>query len=216
MQTLMEHAETAAPELSLGTGLILSLFFGVTLVSAVFFGMGYSFGITHGVSADTFSLRGLLHGSAQPTATAATNVQSASSAAAQPEALPMQHAAVDSARMQPAAIASADAASSTAAAEDASTTAVLGDPVLPKSVTATPHAAAGAYILQIAASANRKDAQFLVTRLRRAGLRAHIQHAAQDRFFRVQMGPFTTHDNAAAARSKVLAAGFKAILKTNN
>ncbi len=212
MHTLFQEAETMDAELNIGTGVILSLFFGATLVSAVFFGLGYSFGVTHGVTASTFSLHAWLHSSTQSAATttsAPAPATSSSAPVAEPPA-PVQSsiASANSAALQ---TAPAQEVASLPEAGEMSSSAVLGDPSLPS----TSHAAAVAYSVQIAASASRKDAQFLIAKLRRAGLHARIHHEVQDKFYRVQIGPFTSRSDATAMRTKVLAAGFKAILKSN-
>ena len=208
MDTLFQEAKDIDAELSLSTGVILALFFGVTLISAVFFGMGYSFGVTHGVTADTLSLHGLLHRSTQPVPAATISTSSAATQVVQ--AAPVQRTApADSAAMQ---TASAPADTSVAIASEQSSSAVLGDPMM----HAPAHAATAIYMVQIAASASRHDAQFLIAKLHRSGLHARLHHAVQDRFFRVQLGPFASRGDATAMRNKVLAAGFKAIVKSNN
>ena len=214
MHTLFQEAETMDAELNIGTGVILSLFFGATLVSAVFFGLGYSFGVTHGVTASTFSLHAWLHGSSQP-ASATTSAPARASNSTAPAAEPMAPAPAQSsiapAETSTLQTAPAPEAASAPESDAMSSSAVLGDPSLPTAA----HAAAAAYMVQIAASASRKDAQFLIAKLRRAGLHARIHHEVQDKFYRVQIGPFTSRSDATAMRTKVLAAGFKAILKSN-
>ena len=212
MHTLFQEAETMDAELNIGTGVILSLFFGATLVSAVFFGLGYSFGVTHGVTASSFSLHAWLHGSSQPasatTSAPAPAISNSAPVAEPPVPVQSNIASANSAALQSA---PAQEAASAPEAGEMSSSAVLGDPSLPTAA----HAAAAAYMVQIAASASRKDAQFLIAKLRRAGLHARIHHEVKDKFFRVQIGPFASRSDAAAMRTKVLAAGFKAILKSN-
>ena len=208
MDTLFQEAKDIDAELSLSTGVILALFFGVTLISAVFFGMGYSFGVTHGVTADVLSLHGLLHGST-PSVPAATISTSSAATQVVPAAPVQSTAPADSAAMQ---TASAPADTSVAMASEQSSSAVLGDPMMHTQA----HAATAIYMVQIAASASRHDAQFLIAKLHRSGLHARLHHAVQDRFFRVQLGPFASRGDATAMRNKVLAAGFKAIVKSNN
>ncbi len=208
MDTLFQEAKDIDAELSLSTGVILSLFFGITLVSAVFFGMGYSFGVTHGVTADTLSLHGLLHGSAQSGPASTISANSATTQVV--PAAPVQSTTpADSAAMQ---AASAPADASVAMASEQSSSAVLGDPIMHTPARAT----TAIYMVQIAASASRQDAQFLIAKLHRSGLHARLHHAVQDRFFRVQIGPFASRSDAIAMRNKALAAGFKAILKSNH
>ncbi len=212
MLTLFQEAENVDTEIHLSTGVILSLFFGATLVSAVFFGMGYSFGVSHGVGADTLSLRGLLHARAQsvPASTQALTNTTSSLAMQVPSAAPVQMPSPAVPTSMQTAAASTSASASVASEPISST--VLGDAALP----AAAHAAAITYSVQIAASASRHDAQFLIAKLHRAGLHARLHHAVQDRFFRVQIGQFASRSDAMAMREKVLAAGYKAIVKSNN
>ena len=46
MNMLLQPTESVENELHLRSGVILSIFMGITMVSAVFFGLGYSFGRT--------------------------------------------------------------------------------------------------------------------------------------------------------------------------
>ena len=68
-------------------------------------------------------------------------------------------------------------------------------------------------MIQIAALASRHDAQALTAALRRDGLRTQLRNGRHDRFFHVQLGPFATQKQADAMRHKVIAAGYRAILK---
>jgi cell division septation protein DedD len=172
-----------AVEAHWGAGTILTLFFATTLVSAVFFGLGYSFG------------RG---GTAKPVGSMLT---SGSASVAVPESKsPVSSTKPE--RHLPA----------------AATTALRKD--MPAPVTHKPSVAAIAkaastthYMVQVGAIGNRKDAQRLVTELRRKGFHAAIHPGAHDKFLHVQIGPFASEAQAQTMRHKVAASGFHAILK---
>jgi DedD protein len=69
------------------------------------------------------------------------------------------------------------------------------------------------YMVQVGAVADHKDAQTLVSQLRRRGFHARIYSAKHDKFLHVQIGPFTNAHQAETMRHHVLASGYHAILK---
>ncbi len=83
--------------------------------------------------------------------------------------------------------------------------------------SATPAAAGGevgmGFTVQVAASANREDADKLVKILKSRGypvfLVAPEYVQANDNLFRVQVGPFTSRSDAEKVRSKLVQEGFK-------
>ncbi|MGC1783686.1 MAG: SPOR domain-containing protein [Acidobacteriaceae bacterium] len=69
------------------------------------------------------------------------------------------------------------------------------------------------YMVQVGAVADSKDAQTLVSQLRRRGFHAGIYSAKHDRFLHVQIGPFANAQQAQTVRQHVMANGYRAILK---
>lgn len=196
MSMLFQEVESVEQELHFSPGIILSIFMGITLVSAVFFGLGYSFGRT-GDSAGNFghaqhSMPTIEH----PAPAVAIHTPA-------PQSIPKPSAAV---ALQPAAI------KPVAIATNATSSSFSPAAITTSASTKHPVSNAG-YMIQIAALASRHDAQALTAALRRDGLRAQLRNGQHDRFFHVQLGPFATQKQADVMRHKVIAAGYRAILK---
>jgi len=68
-------------------------------------------------------------------------------------------------------------------------------------------------MVQIAAVSHQEDAQVLVAALQKHGYSVVIRNDPRDSLLHVQLGPFTTRDEAKAMRAKLLADGYNAILK---
>ena len=199
---------------------ILAIFFAASLVSAVFFGLGYSFGGA-GSRRHSFTFNSAEASSsaaeptvplAKPTPLAASNQPSPTSTAASSgnahpvaAALSTPPAALHSVAMTPVARAVVPAATKKSVPPPA----VRRDnaPVVDKS---------SAHIMvQVGAIGNRKDAERLVGQLRRKGLYAGIYPARNDKFLHVQIGPFKDATQAQRERHQVMASGFHAILKSS-
>ena len=194
MNALFHEVEAVDTELHLGMGVVLAIFFGITLVSAVFFGLGYSFGRTGTAAPAANSLPST---SAQPSSQNAMSVLR-STVAPTPKA---SHSAATTASVQhPPALVRASVISKTPAAPSSSNRAAAPTQ-------------SSSYMVQISAVAGRKDAQALASALQKHGLSARIHTKTHDKFFHVQIGPFATQQKAESMRHKVIAAGYKAILK---
>lgn len=194
------------------TGTVLAIFFAATLVSAVFFGLGYSFG-RGGSSKPGFSSANLSAALPASLTSHSTLENLAAESNAQPKlayVAPIRN---------PVAAESATAGQTNfqkATARVALPTAAITAVSIP--AKAQPSLDAGTissakYMVQVGAIGNRKDAQRLVTQLRKHGLRAGIYPAKHDKFLHVQMGPFATEDQAQTARHHAMTNGFHAILK---
>jgi cell division septation protein DedD len=93
---------------------------------------------------------------------------------------------------------------STAAAKSAGNSAKsLNAPLVP----------GGTYTLQVAAVRRESDALELATRLQHKKFPAFVLSPRGDKYYRVQVGPYTDQKNADAARKGLESAGFKAIVK---
>lgn len=199
---------------------ILSIFFAASLISALFFGLGYSFGgaakskrstaivrsdTNGGTGALSDEAGGNLTGTAVPqaaashdaapspvaaTATAPANSSAESSQPAQSNLSPQIHSATVASMPQPA-----------AAVVRAHTT-----PLAKKAVRTQ-------IMVQVGAIGNRRDADRLVAELREKGFHAGIYSGKRDRFLHVQIGPFKDAQRAQVKRHQVMASGFRAILK---
>jgi DedD protein len=214
MQALWEEKLEAADaaEAHWSTGTILAIFFAASLISAVFFGLGYSFG-RGGTSKPAIGMM-------PSSAITADNVISpaASTPATFPERLRPQPASAmaatvahqsDSMKQTHAAQAQASKMQAThaTAVPAKSHTPAHANPSAAESVGAT------RYMVQVGAIGDRKDALTLVSKLRKRGFHAGIYPSKRDKFLHVQIGPFATTEQAQTVRHHVTASGYHAIVK---
>jgi cell division septation protein DedD len=68
-------------------------------------------------------------------------------------------------------------------------------------------------MVQIAAVSHQEDADVLVNALRKRGYAVSVSQDANDGLLHVRVGPFTSRDEAARWRQKLLNDGYNAILQ---
>src|SRR5215470_15426930 len=190
-------------EITLGTGKMLALFFGLVALCGLFFGLGFSLG------------RGSVYQLMQP--------EQGQAATANPAVRPTAMKST-SAPIQPAdgmtfykAVQQKD--STSAAGTDAPKDATPKDAPDTSADKATPPdpmtaSAASAYFVQVAAVSKQDDAQALVDALKKKQYSAFSSNASPtDKFFHVQVGPFGDLKDAEATRAKLIGDGYNPILK---
>jgi DedD protein len=184
--TAVRAEETNDTEITLGTGKMLSIFFGLVILCAVFFGMGFSMG-KNSVKTGPELL---------PSPSASTGTRPSASPGKQaanstpgPESKPAEQT------QSPNANASGNAQSSSDQ---------------PPSV-APPSGVA--YYVQVAAVTKQEDAEALVEALKGRQYSAFVANPSPDKFFHVQVGPFADIKEAEAMRSKLVSDGYNPILK---
>jgi cell division septation protein DedD len=205
-------------EITLGTGKLLILFFGLVGICALFFALGYSLGRKSEPAITTASA------AISPQPTGSTSKASSGSATTPP---PMTfYKSVEQKDANPELTPAADAKTETpAAAMPATATAAGAAPA-----TTTPDGAAGAaaaappdpamtlptaaYFVQVAAVSKQEDADSLVDALKKKQYPAFVAATvATDKLFRVQLGPFADVKDAEAMRTRLIADGYSPILK---
>lgn len=184
-------------EITLGTGKLLVLFFGLVGVCALFFALGYSLGRKSdlGVSAATNA----------GTAKVTTGANKASGAAASPQMTFYKNVEQKNANaeLNPAPETKPDTG---AAAPDKSGQSNGVDPA-----TTVP---SSGYFVQVAAVSKQEDANSLVDALKKKEYPAFVAAAAaNDKFFRVQLGPYSDVKDAEGMRTKLIGDGYSPILK---
>jgi len=191
---------------------ILAIFFASSLISAVFFGLGYSFGRGGTAKPLNGMMLSPIHASAAPQSETASGLPAS--------AMPEQTSVAPAHAPEPAMHATGIVASASNKRAIVNPAALRAEPIAArKPVTAAPEqkgkSAVGTtrYMVQVGAIGDHKDAQMLVSLLRRKGFHAGIYPAKRDRFLHVQIGPFATEAQAQTTRHRVLASGFHAILK---
>lgn len=175
-------------EISLGPGTILGIFFVLALVCACFFGFGYSVG-RH--SAQSAAVQPVV----VPTPVASTAAKPAAGSAAPPAVV---------------AAPSPDASPQPTTRPDAAITSTRSAPAPAR--PAAP-AAAGSFMVQVAAVSSQDIADIEVNALKKDGYAVVVRHEPQDKLLHVQIGPFAGKEDAEAMRKRVQADGFNAIVK---
>ena len=185
-------------EITLGTGKLLVLFFGMVAVCALFFALGYSLGRKSEPAITTASAAGQPGGVAgnkassgsQPS-TPMTFYKSVEQKDVNPELTPS-----DSKPVAPATSSNnSPAQTAPAATADPATT-------LPTS----------GYFVQVAAVSREEDADALVDALKKKQYPAFVS-AAGDKLFRVQVGPYNDIKDAEAMRTRLTGEGYSPIVK---
>lgn len=200
---------------------ILAIFFAASLVSAVFFGLGYSFGgagsgkhsLPFNSAAVNSSVAEPTFPPAKPTPLTASNqpspiVNFADNGNAHPSvtAPSTPPGALRPVAMTPIAYAQAPAEVKKSVPAPMTTH---------ESATASQKSSAH-IMVQVGAIGNRKDAERLVAELHKKGFHAGIYPEKHDKFLHVQIGPFKDVAQAQSKRHQVMASGFHAILKSTS
>jgi DedD protein len=205
-------------EITLGTAKLLGLFFGLVIVCAVFFALGYALGrksdagLTATISVPPLqsSSNGSKPGSAgspEP-APSMTFYKAVEQKDANPQLTPRTSNAASPAGQAPAASpagSSPETSSSGASAQPSQT----GNPPDPTGVLPTT-----GYFVQVAAVSKQDDAEALVDALKKKQYPAFVAgNSTTDKLFRVQVGPFADIKEAEAMRSRLINDGYNPILK---
>ena len=188
-------------EITLGTGKLLVLFFGLVGVCATFFALGYSLGrksepaiTTASAAASPQIVPGTTKASSGSPGAPMTFYKSVEQKDANPELTPAADA-----KTEPAA-SPADAASAQKSPSDAADPATI----LP----------AAGYFVQVAAVSKQEDGEALVDALKKKDYPAFVASPVPaDKLFHVQVGPFPDIKDAEAMRARLIADGYSPILK---
>jgi cell division septation protein DedD len=173
-------------EITLGTGKLLGIFFGLVFVCAIFFTLGYLLGHNTAAAARTDIV------GATPTG---------SSTAGKPSAVNKTP------ESQPTAVGPAPASTPPATAP-----AVL-PASSPAPAADTKPSTGGTYTVQVAAVSKKEDADNLVTALGKKQYPVFMTTVPGDTLFHVQVGPFSDPKDAETMRVKLAGEGYDAIVK---
>jgi cell division septation protein DedD len=180
-------------EITLGTGKMLALFFGLVILCAIFFGMGFTMGKS--------SVRSAPELLPSPS-TSSPRTPAASRNTAAPSSAPESHATE---QPQPATPASSGA---TSASNQSAASSAPDQPAA--SISTQP---GQAYYVQVAAVSKQEDAEALVESLKGRQYSAFIASPGSDKLFHVQVGPFSDVKQAEDTRAKLVSDGYNPILK---
>jgi cell division septation protein DedD len=222
-------------ELTLGSGTLLAIFFGLVLLCGLCFGLGYSFGhrgaqpSSAATAVNDASLPPASNGSlSKPSAAPQLITAPAADAAADPNANPDANSATQP-PVDPSGTTAAAGAQTLPASVQASpapgqptvrpalTPAVVTNESAPSGIRpATASAAAvpaGTLMVQIAAVSNTEDAEVLSNALRRRGYAVTARRDPADNLLHVRIGPFATPAEANSWRMKLLNDGYNAVVQ---
>jgi DedD protein len=197
-------------EITLGTGKLLVLFFGLVGICALFFALGYSLGRKSEPAITTASA------AITPTPTSSTGKSSSGSTPAPPMTFYKSVEQKDAnPELTPAADAKTDGktdpkADATNAPSNANPAQTPGTNAADPATTLPP---AAAYFVQVAAVSKQEDADALVDALKKKQYPAFVAPVAADKLCRVQVGPFSDVKEAEATRTRLIADGYSPILK---
>jgi DedD protein len=203
-------------EITLGTTMILLIFFALAVYGAMLFGFGYSLGSKHtgansgavaSASGSSATFSGVKPSPGNP-------VGSASS----PKAPVVHNNPVPYTPPAPAKTVPLPSTSSEGTTLDGSEPKPRPTPPAPAPPPVSPPAAgisppAGPpIVVQVAAVSHREDAELIASTLQRRGYTVVIL-VEPDRLFHVQVGPFYVRKEADAMKARLLADGFNAYIK---
>jgi cell division protein FtsN len=192
-------------ELTLTTGTVLGIFFGLTLLCALFFGFGYNMGSkSHQAPIAT-------------TTTSPTNTTDFSTFK------PSPGTPASAPAPKPADTTTTPPASTTTATPPAP---IVRTPATIPATTPTTHPAETApprtvpanetgitFTVQVAAVSHQEDADLLVAALKRKGYSVNARTEPQDKLIHIQIGPFSSKHDADAMRQRLQGDGYNAIVK---
>jgi cell division septation protein DedD len=194
----MTTAISQDTEITLGTGKMLALFFGLVAICAVFFGMGFSLGR----SSVKITSPDLSAATSAPTS--GVRPPAIRNASTTPPADMTFYKAVQSKddNNQP-------------TPQEASSPAAETAPAPPPANTLDPVAAPplNAYFVQVAAVSKGEDAAALVDALKKKQYPAFSTNTPTDKLIHVQVGPYSDIKDAEVMRAKLVSDGYNPILK---
>ena len=187
-------------EITLGTGKLLVLFFGLVGICALFFALGYSLGRKSEPAITTASAASV------PQTVPGTTKASGGSTATPPMTF---YKAVEQKDANPELTPAADGKTEAAPATTPPAQTSASD--APEPTTALP---TGGYFVQVAAVSKQEDANSLVDALKKKQYPALVAApVTTDKLFRVQVGPFSDIKDAEGMRTRLIADGYSPILK---
>lgn len=194
-------ASSEDTEITLGTGKLLVLFFGLVGICALFFALGYSLGRK--------SEPALAASSAAVLPQTASNTSKGGASPTPPMSF---YKAVEQKDANPQLTPATDSKTVTSSGTPTgATNPVQGAPAnTPDPATTLP---TSGYFVQVAAVSKQEDADSLVDALKKKEYPAFVAPQTADKLFRVQVGPFADIKDAEGMRTRLVSDGYSPILK---
>jgi DedD protein len=201
----MTKAASEDTEITLGTGKMLALFFGLVALCAVFFATGFSLGRNSGLKPSAAEV-------ASPAVTTASSVRPSAVKPTAPAADMTFYKAVSDKNADSQLTAQNTNKDTPVPATDTAATPLAPSATTPAAdpVVAPP---VNGYYVQIAAVSKAEDADALVDALKKKQYPAFSANSQPDKLFHVQLGPYADIKDAEAMRSKLVSDGYNPILK---
>ena len=191
-------------EITLGTGKMLVLFFGLVILCALFFGMGFTMG------------KNSVRSAPELLATPSGARPSAADKTATQPAPPVQSAPTQPATQNPTDNSATATPSTSSSSQQPAPPPGNGTPDQSAATQpgAQPPAPTGpGYTVQVAAVSKQEDAEALVEALKAHQYAAFVTNTGGDKLFHVQVGPFSDVKDAETVRAKLVSDGYNPILK---
>jgi len=180
-------------EITLGTGKLLGIFFGLVFICSFFFTMGYRLGRANGTRSQTEIVSATpTGGSPAGKPVAGDKTPATQNASPSPDQPTPQPQATVSVTTPPAA---------------------NNPPATPVPAQEIRASATGTYTVQVAAVSKQEDAQSMVSALQKKQYPVFLTNVPGDSLFHVQVGPFSDPKDAEAMRARLAAEGYDAIVK---
>jgi DedD protein len=197
----MPAATSEDTEITLGTGKMLALFFGLVGLCAVFFAFGFSLG-KNSVLKPSAAEASLPAPTPAPAILRPSAVKTETNLASSAE---INNAAPDKAPDAQTTAAAIPAPATDAGAPNGDAKSASADPVVPPALNG--------YYVQVAAVSKEEDADALVDALKKKQYPAFSAGTSPDKLFHVQLGPYGDIKDAEAMRAKLVSDGYNPILK---
>lgn len=192
-------------EITLSTGKLLGIFFGLVIICAVFFTMGYLLGKSTSAGGRTEIVATVPSGNSASKPSAANKTPDTTTQNCPPGSPNCAPASADTgAASKNSAPPSSDQQPSGSKTPDQSTA---------QPGTEVKNGAGSSYMVQVAAVSKQEDAEILVTALRKKQYPVFVANSSGDPLFHVQVGPFSDKKDADAMRNRLAGDGYNAIVK---
>ena len=200
-----EKDQVSDTEITLSTGKLLGIFFGLVVICGVFFTMGYLLGKSSSAGGRTEIVATVPSGNAAGKPSGANKTPDTTT----------QNCPPGSPNCAPA---SADASASNKNPDQPSAAQQPSSSKTPDQSSTQPgtevkNGAGSSYMVQVAAVSKQEDAEILVTALRKKQYPVFVANSSGDPLFHVQVGPFSDKKDADAMRARLSGDGYNAIVK---
>jgi DedD protein len=192
-------------EITLSTGKLLAIFFGLVIICGVFFTMGYLLGKSTSAGGRTEIVATVPSGNAAGKPSAANKTPDTTTQNCPPGSPNCASAGADTG--------AANKTSAPPASDQQQSGGKTADQSSASSGSEVKNGAGSSYMVQVAAVSKQEDAEILVTALRKKQYPVFVANSSGDPLFHVQVGPFSDKKDADAMRNRLAGDGYNAIVK---